>query len=120
MKILFLGDVVGRSGRDGIQKHLPGLRTRLAVDFAVVNGENAAGGVGITDEIAREFYEAGADVVTTGNHVWDPREIIATIDRDDNGALVPIIAVATEPQARAAAALMREHGNPTAAPEARR
>ena len=82
MKILFLGDVVGRSGRDGIQKHLPGLRTRLAVDFAVVNGENAAGGVGITDEIAREFYEAGADVVTTGNHVWDRREIIATIDRD--------------------------------------
>jgi metallophosphoesterase (TIGR00282 family) len=82
VKILFCGDVVGRSGREAIQKHLPGLRTRLGIDFAVVNGENAAGGVGITDEIAREFYEAGADAVTTGNHVWDRREIIATIDRD--------------------------------------
>ena len=82
MKILFCGDVVGRSGREAIQKHLPGLKARLGIDFTVVNGENAAGGVGITDEIAREFYEAGADAVTTGNHVWDRREIISTIDRD--------------------------------------
>jgi 2',3'-cyclic-nucleotide 2'-phosphodiesterase len=82
LRILFCGDVVGRSGREAIQAHLPGLRARLGADFVVVNGENAAGGVGITEEICREFYEAGTDVVTTGNHVWDRREIIATIDRD--------------------------------------
>jgi metallophosphoesterase (TIGR00282 family) len=82
MRILFLGDIVGRSGRDAIARHLPGLRERLALDFVVGNGENAAHGFGITERQARELYESGLDCITTGNHVWDQREIIATIDAD--------------------------------------
>ncbi|MCB9959136.1 MAG: YmdB family metallophosphoesterase [Rhodospirillaceae bacterium] len=82
MRLLFLGDVVGRPGRVAVLEHLPNLRRRLAVDFCVVNGENSAGGFGITAKIAEEFYEAGADCITTGNHVWDQRELLGTIDSD--------------------------------------
>ncbi len=73
MRILFLGDVVGRSGRRAALEQLPALRRRLDADFVIVNGENAAGGFGITSKIAAEFYDAGADCLTTGNHVWDQR-----------------------------------------------
>lgn len=76
MRLLLCGDVVGRSGRTVVIDNLPRLRQELALDFVVVNGENAAAGFGITDKICREFFEAGADVVTTGNHVWDRRETI--------------------------------------------
>jgi len=79
MKLLFLGDVVGRAGRDIVCERLPGLRRDLGLDFVVVNGENAAGGYGITAKICNQFYAAGTDVITTGNHVWDQREIIAHI-----------------------------------------
>ena len=82
MKLLFCGDVVGKAGRNVIAEHLPDLRRRLELDFVIVNGENAAHGFGITAKICEEFYAAGADVVTTGNHVWDQREIIKTIDDD--------------------------------------
>ena len=82
MRILFLGDVVGRSGREAVCKLLPELRRSLALDFAIVNGENAAHGFGITEAICKQLHEAGADVITTGNHVWDQRDIIAYIDRD--------------------------------------
>jgi metallophosphoesterase (TIGR00282 family) len=82
MNILFCGDVVGRAGRDAIVEHLPDLRRRLALDFVVVNGENAARGFGITDKICADLYAAGADVITTGNHVWDQRDIIGQIDGD--------------------------------------
>jgi len=82
MRILMVGDVVGKSGRDAVAAHLPGLRERLALDFVVVNGENAAHGFGITDKICASFYDAGADVITTGNHVWDQREIMNYIDGD--------------------------------------
>ncbi|MCA8906406.1 MAG: TIGR00282 family metallophosphoesterase [Rhodospirillaceae bacterium] len=82
MRLLFLGDVVGKVGRNAVLEQLPTLRRRLAVDFCVVNGENSAGGFGITAKIAEEFYEAGADCITTGNHVWDQRELLATIDAD--------------------------------------
>ncbi len=82
MNILFCGDVVGRAGRDIVVEHLPDLRRRLALDFVIVNGENAAHGFGITDKICAELYDAGADVITTGNHVWDQREIIGQIDAD--------------------------------------
>ena len=82
MRVLFCGDVVGRAGRTVIQEHLPRLRDRLDLDFIVVNGENAAHGFGITPKICQEFYDAGADVITTGNHVWDRREIIDYIDDD--------------------------------------
>ena len=76
MKILAFGDVVGRSGRRSLCESLPHLRRELAVDFVIVNGENAAGGFGITPKICDQFFAAGADVVTTGNHAWDQKEIV--------------------------------------------
>ena len=82
MRLLFLGDIVGRSGRRAVLEQLPALRRRLDADFVIINGENAAGGFGITTKIAGELYEAGADCITTGNHVWDQRELIAEIDGD--------------------------------------
>ncbi len=84
MRILFIGDVFGRSGREALQKYLPKLREKLAPDIVIVNGENAANGAGITEKIVKDFYEWGVDVVTTGNHVWDQREIIPYIGRDKN------------------------------------
>jgi len=83
MRILFLGDVVGRSGRVAVIEQLPKLRERYRLDFVVVNGENAAGGFGITEQILIELLDAGADVVTTGNHVWDQRETLVFIERYD-------------------------------------
>ncbi len=82
MRFLLCGDVVGKSGRVVLVDHLPRLRRELALDFVVVNGENAAHGFGITDKICEELYHAGADVITTGNHVWDKRDIIGYIDGD--------------------------------------
>ncbi|HET6221834.1 MAG TPA: TIGR00282 family metallophosphoesterase [Dongiaceae bacterium] len=81
MRLLFCGDIVGRSGREVVVEHVPRLRRELGLDFVVVNGENAAGGFGITEKICNELYEAGADVITTGNHVWDQRETMGFIDR---------------------------------------
>ncbi|MCW2306177.1 TIGR00282 family metallophosphoesterase [Rhodobium gokarnense] len=83
MRLLFLGDVVGRAGRAAVLDRLPGLVDRYELDFVVVNGENAAGGFGITEDIARGFLDAGADVITTGNHVWDQREALVFIARED-------------------------------------
>lgn len=83
MRILFLGDVVGRSGRVGVLETLPKLRERYRADFVVVNGENSAGGFGITEAILTELLDAGADVVTTGNHIWDQREALVFIERHD-------------------------------------
>ena len=82
MKILFCGDVVGRAGRARLLEQLPELRTELALDAIIVNGENAAGGFGITPSICREFYDAGTDVITTGNHVFDQRELVGYIGED--------------------------------------
>jgi metallophosphoesterase (TIGR00282 family) len=83
MRILFLGDVVGRSGRIAVIEKLPDLRERYRLDFVVVNGENAAGGFGITEPILIELLDAGADVVTTGNHAFDQREALVFIERHD-------------------------------------
>ncbi|BBK34352.1 metallophosphoesterase [Allostella humosa] len=77
--MLFCGDVVGRSGREAVTSRLPALRRRHGIDFVVVNGENAAAGFGITEAICREFFAAGVDVVTTGNHLFDKREIVSTL-----------------------------------------
>src|SRR5260221_9756816 len=82
MKILICGDVMGRSGREVVKNHVPRLRRELGLDFVVVNGENAAGGFGITDKLCAELYAAGADVITTGNHVWDQRELLGYIGSD--------------------------------------
>jgi metallophosphoesterase (TIGR00282 family) len=83
MRVLVLGDIVGRAGRIAVTAAVPTLRQQLALDFVIANGENAAHGAGITPEICREFYGAGVDVITTGNHVWDRREIIDYIAGDD-------------------------------------
>ena len=82
MNILFCGDVMGRAGREVVKKYLPRLRRELAIDVAVVNAENAAHGFGLSEKICGELYEAGADILTTGNHVWDQRELIQYIDKD--------------------------------------
>jgi 2',3'-cyclic-nucleotide 2'-phosphodiesterase len=82
MNILLCGDVVGRPGRDAIKTHLSMLRRDLNIDIAIVNAENAAHGFGLTEKICGELYDAGADVLTTGNHVWDQREIIPYLERD--------------------------------------
>ncbi len=83
MRILFLGDIVGRAARNAIYDRLPGLIGDLSVDLTIVNGENAAGGFGITEDICQAILDAGADVVTTGNHAWDQREALVFIDRQE-------------------------------------
>ena len=82
MKLLHCGDVVGKAGRQAILEHIPDLRRRLELDFVIVNGENAARGFGITAKICQSFYDAGVDVITTGNHVWAQRDIVDYIDGD--------------------------------------
>lgn len=81
MRILFIGDVVGRSGRTAVLERLPGLVSDWKLDLVVVNGENAAGGFGITETIYNELIDAGADAVTLGNHAWDQREALVFIER---------------------------------------
>ncbi len=83
MRFLFLGDVVGRAGRRAVLDALPGLRQRLRLDFVVVNGENSAGGFGITEQIHEDLLDAGADVVTLGNHAFDQRDALVFITRQD-------------------------------------
>ena len=82
MRILYCGDVVGRSGREVLVEQLPKLREKHRLDAVVVNGENAAGGFGITAAIATEFFQAGADLITTGNHVFDQRDLIGHLDKE--------------------------------------
>ena len=76
LRILFLGDIVGEPGRKAVIEHLPELRKELRLDFIIVNGENSAGGRGITPRIAIDLLRAGAAVITTGDHVWDQAEIV--------------------------------------------
>jgi hypothetical protein len=83
MRLLFLGDIVGRSGRQAVVDALPRLRRRYALDFVAINGENAAGGFGITEAILEELLEAGADVVTLGNHAFDQKEALVFIERHE-------------------------------------
>ena len=83
MKILFLGDVVGLSGRSVILKNLLSKIENKKIDFVIVNGENAAdSGVGITEEICKDFFNCGVDVITTGNHVWDQKETLQHIEKE--------------------------------------
>lgn len=83
MKILFCGDVVGRSGRDAILQYVPDLIKKHDIDFVTVNGENAAHGFGITPSICQDFYKVGVDVITTGNHIWGNRDILRSINNDE-------------------------------------
>jgi metallophosphoesterase (TIGR00282 family) len=81
MRILFVGDIVGRSGRTIVLERLPGLVTDWKLDLVVMNGENSAGGFGITEAIYQELLDAGADAITLGNHAWDQREALVFIER---------------------------------------
>jgi metallophosphoesterase (TIGR00282 family) len=81
MRLLFIGDVVGRAGREAVLSRLPALKRDWKLDCVIVNGENAAGGFGITEAICDEFIAAGADCVTLGNHAWDQREALVFIER---------------------------------------
>ncbi len=76
MNILFIGDIFGSAGRKIVREHIGHVREAHAVDLTVINAENAAGGFGVTPQIAEELFDLGADVLTTGNHVWDKRELI--------------------------------------------
>ena len=82
MRILFLGDIVGRSGRDAFIARVPGLRAALDLDLVVVNGENASHGFGLAPDMARAFFLAGCDVITLGNHAWDRKEIIPYLETE--------------------------------------
>jgi 2',3'-cyclic-nucleotide 2'-phosphodiesterase len=81
LRILFVGDVVGRSGRTAVIEQLPEMIRNWSLDLVVVNGENAAGGFGITEAIYQELLDAGADAITLGNHAWDQREALVFIER---------------------------------------
>jgi metallophosphoesterase (TIGR00282 family) len=81
IRLLFIGDVVGRSGRVAVLEQVPILRARWGLDFVVVNGENAAGGFGLTESLFEEFLSAGVDAVTLGNHAFDQREALVFIER---------------------------------------
>jgi metallophosphoesterase (TIGR00282 family) len=76
MHILFIGDIFGRPGRNIVKDRLPGLVKQHAIDLVIANGENSAGGFGITGALAEDLFDLGVDVITTGNHIWDKREII--------------------------------------------
>ena len=89
MRILFLGDVVGRSAREAVVKEIPEIRRNFSLDFVIVNGENAAGGFGITEKICEDFFSSGIYCITTGNHVWDQKELFEYI-KDENRLLRPI------------------------------
>jgi 2',3'-cyclic-nucleotide 2'-phosphodiesterase len=81
IRLLFVGDIVGRSGRAALSEQVPLLRSRWGLDFVIVNGENAAGGFGLTESICDEFLAAGVDAVTLGNHAFDQREALVFIER---------------------------------------
>jgi metallophosphoesterase (TIGR00282 family) len=83
MNILFIGDIIGKPGRDVLAAELPRLRASLKLDLAIVNGENAAGGFGLTRAISEEFFGLGVDVISTGNHWADQKEIFAYIETED-------------------------------------
>src|SRR6266404_4684166 len=80
LTVLFLGDVVGEPGRSAVMRRLPELKERFGLDFVIVNGENAAGGRGITGKITIDLLRAGVSVITTGDHVWDQKEITAFLN----------------------------------------
>jgi metallophosphoesterase (TIGR00282 family) len=94
MRVLFIGDVVGGPGRRGLREAMPQLRERHSPDLIVVNGENSAGGIGITERTANDLFQAGAGVITSGNHVYRHREAYEFLDRDER-----VVRPANYPQA---------------------
>lgn len=82
MRLLMIGDIVGKPGRRAVKQNLPGLVAQYSVDVVIANGENAAGGNGITRDVAQELFSAGVDVITMGNHVWNQKEIFNYINQE--------------------------------------
>ncbi len=82
MKILAIGDIIGNPGRQTIQRLLPGIRQDYSVDMVIANGENVAGGFGLTSNTAKELFNAGVDVLTSGNHIWAQKEIVPYLDSE--------------------------------------
>ena len=89
MKLLFIGDIVGQPGRTAVRELLPGLRAQHALDFVIANGENSAGGSGITPRTAGEIFSAGVDVITSGDHLWDQKEVMELL-AGEKGFLRPL------------------------------
>lgn len=83
VKILFIGDVIGKPGRDGLSRELHRIVDRHRVDLVIANGENAAGGFGLTEETAAELFKCGVQVITSGNHIWDKKDALEYIKRDE-------------------------------------
>jgi len=113
LRILFLGDVFGAPGRRAVESRLRDLRDELEVDVCIVNGENAADGVGITTKLAEKILAAGADAITTGNHVWRQRDIIPFLDSSDRIVRPANMASADAP-GRGLAVVPAEDGTPVA------
>jgi len=82
MKILFIGDIVGKPGRNALREGLPDLMSKLKIDFVIANGENAAGGFGVTKSVGEEIFSLGVDVLTSGNHIWDKKEAMTYIVKE--------------------------------------
>lgn len=83
MKVLLIGDIVGKTGRNALKSLLPNMVSRYKIDVTIANGENSAGGFGITEKVAAELFSYGVDVITTGNHVWDKKESISYITKEN-------------------------------------
>ena len=83
LRVLMIGDVIGKPGRQCLERELPGLRNARAIDLVTANGENLAGGMGLTPSTAGALFDSGVDVITSGNHIWDKREIIPELDREE-------------------------------------
>lgn len=82
MRILMIGDLVGRPGRQAVRKYLPGLRDEHSIDLVVANGENSAAGFGITPKVVKEMVDAGVDVISSGNHIWDNKDMMPHMDEE--------------------------------------
>ncbi len=89
MRILMIGDLMGRPGRQAVRKYLPGLRDEHSIDLVVANGENSAAGFGITPKVVKELLDAGVDVISSGNHIWDNKDILPHMD-DETPVLRPL------------------------------
>ena len=105
MRVLFIGDVVGQPGRRAVAALLPGLRQELGLDVVIANGENVAAGRGLSMRTARELFDAGVDVLTSGNHIWDQREIIEELDGE-----APILRPANYPPGTPGKGMLRAKG----------
>ncbi len=98
LRILMIGDVIGKPGREAVRRLIPGLKTEMDIDLVIANGENTAGGYGLTVETASDLLDSGVDVLTSGNHIWDKKEIIPYLD-DVQGGGLPVVRPANYPDA---------------------